>query len=372
MPAGRGCSVMRLVPLRLSHLDENSPRSFRGAAKRRTRNPEPQRTISDWLLDSGFAPSARPGMTMESFYNLLAERRSRHVSLYPDGQRRCIRPCWQYMRAGGDTYGMARSSQTAQLTEAGPFGATWPVAYMPFLRVAAVIFAAVVFVVDTFFAIDIAIAVLYVAVVILSITFCDRRGFMAVSAGCIGLTVLAFADPAPRRAALQFRRALCCQPSGDCDHHLPVRLDPVVNRGGPQPGRAPRSDPRCDLRARHERRHHLLESGRGRSLRLAGKAGLGQGFARAGEDGFSRALREDHGATVASRLLGRRPRSHQARRLARSRCRAAGRFSATRAAVRLRRSRPTRTSRRNGARRKIWSRRRPSSRTCPAYRRSAS
>jgi two-component system sensor kinase FixL len=115
-----------------------------------------------------------------------------HFILNAEGPgERCIRPRRQYMRAG-DEPTMARSSRTAQLTEAGPVGATWPVAYMPFLRVAAAIFAAVVFVVDSFVAIDIAIAVLYVAVVIVSITFCDRRGVLAVSAVCMGLTVLAF------------------------------------------------------------------------------------------------------------------------------------------------------------------------------------
>jgi two-component system sensor kinase FixL len=116
-----------------------------------------------------------------------------HFILNAEGPgERCIRPRRQYMRAG-DEPTMARSSRTAQLTEAGPVGATWPVAYMPFLRVAAAIFAAVVFVVDSFVAIDIAIAVLYVAVVIASITFRDRRGVQAVAAGCIGLTILAFA-----------------------------------------------------------------------------------------------------------------------------------------------------------------------------------
>jgi two-component system, LuxR family, sensor kinase FixL len=63
---------------------------------------------------------------------------------------------------------------------------------MLFLRVAAALFAAAVFVIDAFVAVDIAIAVLYVAVVILSITFCNRRGVQAVSAGCMGLTILAF------------------------------------------------------------------------------------------------------------------------------------------------------------------------------------
>jgi two-component system sensor kinase FixL len=76
---------------------------------------------------------------------------------------------------------------------AGPAGAPWTVAFVPFLPAVAVIFAAAVFVIDAFISIDIAIAVLYVAVVIMSITFCDRRGVLAVSMACMGLTVLAFA-----------------------------------------------------------------------------------------------------------------------------------------------------------------------------------
>ena len=87
---------------------------------------------------------------------------------------------------------MTRPSETTEFAAVGPVGATWPVAFVPFLRIAAVIFAAAVFVTDAFVAIDIAIAVLYVAVVIASITFCNRRGVLLVAAGCIGLTILAF------------------------------------------------------------------------------------------------------------------------------------------------------------------------------------
>lgn len=62
-----------------------------------------------------------------------------------------------------------------------------------FLPAVAFVFATVIFVVDAFVMIDIAVAVLYVTVVIMSITFCNRRGVLAVSAGCMALTVLAFA-----------------------------------------------------------------------------------------------------------------------------------------------------------------------------------
>jgi len=61
-----------------------------------------------------------------------------------------------------------------------------------FLPAIAAAFAVAVFVIDAFVAIDIAIAVLYVAVVIMSITFSSRRGVLAVAAACLALTVLAF------------------------------------------------------------------------------------------------------------------------------------------------------------------------------------
>ena len=67
------------------------------------------------------------------------------------------------------------------------------IALTRFLPLVAVVLAAAIFIIDTFVVIDIAIAVLYVAVVLMSITFCDRRGVLAVCATCMGLTVLAFA-----------------------------------------------------------------------------------------------------------------------------------------------------------------------------------
>ncbi|MDB5652221.1 MAG: multi-sensor signal transduction histidine kinase [Hyphomicrobiales bacterium] len=64
----------------------------------------------------------------------------------------------------------------------------------------AAILALVIFALDTFYDFDIAIAVLYVVVVLMSLGFCKRRGVLAVAAGCAALTVLAFliqhkADP---------------------------------------------------------------------------------------------------------------------------------------------------------------------------------
>jgi len=65
-------------------------------------------------------------------------------------------------------------------------------ALMTLLPVLAVVFAAAIFLVDTFVMIDIAVAVLYVAVVLLSVSFCRRRGIIAVSAVCMVLTVVSY------------------------------------------------------------------------------------------------------------------------------------------------------------------------------------
>ena len=52
--------------------------------------------------------------------------------------------------------------------------------------------AAVIFLIDTITPFEIAVAVFYVAVVLISMGFLHRRGVMAVSAGCVGLTILSY------------------------------------------------------------------------------------------------------------------------------------------------------------------------------------
>lgn len=52
--------------------------------------------------------------------------------------------------------------------------------------------AAAIFVIDAFIKFDIAIAVLYVTVVLTSVSFFNRRGVLAVAVSCAALTVLAF------------------------------------------------------------------------------------------------------------------------------------------------------------------------------------
>ena len=59
--------------------------------------------------------------------------------------------------------------------------------------IAAIVLAAAIFLFDTLTQFDVAIAVLYVAVVLLSLNFTGRRGTLAVAAICILLTLISFA-----------------------------------------------------------------------------------------------------------------------------------------------------------------------------------
>ena len=58
------------------------------------------------------------------------------------------------------------------------------------LPILAVVLAVAIFIFDTVTDLEIAGAVLYVAVVLISLRFCRRRGVMVVAAGCMALTLL--------------------------------------------------------------------------------------------------------------------------------------------------------------------------------------
>ncbi len=66
------------------------------------------------------------------------------------------------------------------------------IATSPILPVATVALAIGIFVLDTVTNIEIAVAVLYVAVVLMSVGFCQKRGVVLVSLACIALTILSF------------------------------------------------------------------------------------------------------------------------------------------------------------------------------------
>ncbi|CAN7656185.1 ATP-binding protein [Phyllobacterium sp. LjRoot231] len=61
-----------------------------------------------------------------------------------------------------------------------------------FLPIAAAVIAVAVFMLDTLTTFDIAIAVLYVVVVLLSLNFANQIELVAIGAGCMGLTLLSF------------------------------------------------------------------------------------------------------------------------------------------------------------------------------------
>ncbi len=63
---------------------------------------------------------------------------------------------------------------------------------MPFLVVIATILAVAVFFVDAFVNFDIAVAVLYVAVVLMSGSFLGQRGILMVGVACALLTLIGF------------------------------------------------------------------------------------------------------------------------------------------------------------------------------------
>src|SRR5215510_3894267 len=72
------------------------------------------------------------------------------------------------------------------------FGGSRPASLAPPLTAIAGAFALGIFAFDTATTLDIAIAVLYVVVVLLSANFLQRRGVIIVASGCMVLTVLAY------------------------------------------------------------------------------------------------------------------------------------------------------------------------------------
>jgi two-component system, LuxR family, sensor kinase FixL len=87
---------------------------------------------------------------------------------------------------------MKQQSTSTDVLVADRAAVSWSNALMPVLPVIAIVFSAAIFFVDTYVSFDVAIAVLYVAVVLLSTSFCNRRGVFAVAVACVGLTILSF------------------------------------------------------------------------------------------------------------------------------------------------------------------------------------
>ncbi len=68
----------------------------------------------------------------------------------------------------------------------------WAATDIPILPTATAALAAGIFILDTATGLDIAVDVLYVIVVLMAAGFCQKRGIIIVSAGCMALTVLSF------------------------------------------------------------------------------------------------------------------------------------------------------------------------------------
>ncbi len=79
---------------------------------------------------------------------------------------------------------------------------TGPNAPSSALPIATTAFAIAIFIADTFTHFDIAVPVLYVVIVLMAARFCQRRGVLLVSVGCVGLTALSFFLSPPTGPAL--------------------------------------------------------------------------------------------------------------------------------------------------------------------------
>ena len=185
------------------------------------------------------------------------------------------------------------------------------------MPVLAAIVAVAIFVVDTVTPLDIAIAVLYVAVVLLAMDFAGQRGILIVAAGCAALTVLSYVvthnhDPASgpflrgliSLVAIGITAALAARHQGTIEvlrehaNLLDLTHDTIFVRN-------------------HDDVITYWNRAADRALRLAARAGGRPQGSRAPEDGVPHAVRGDHGRGRAQRTLGGRAGAHHARRTAR-------------------------------------------------------
>jgi C4-dicarboxylate-specific signal transduction histidine kinase len=80
--------------------------------------------------------------------------------------------------------------RSVTLTKRRPY--LWATPNSPILPIVTAALAVGVFILDTITGLEIAVDVLYVAVILMSAGFCQRRGIIIVSTGCMALTVLSF------------------------------------------------------------------------------------------------------------------------------------------------------------------------------------
>ena len=89
-----------------------------------------------------------------------------------------------------------------------------------FSPVAAALIAVAVFLLDTLTTFDIAIAVLYVVVVLLSLNFANQTQLVAIGAGCMGLTLLSFLLSHGLELPAEVNRTLLRQPCCHRDNDI--------------------------------------------------------------------------------------------------------------------------------------------------------
>ena len=80
--------------------------------------------------------------------------------------------------------------RSVTLTKRQPY--LWAAPNSPILPVVTAALAVGIFILDTVTGLEIAVDVLYVAIVLMSAGFCQKRGIIIVSAGCTALTILSF------------------------------------------------------------------------------------------------------------------------------------------------------------------------------------
>ena len=136
------------------------------------------------------------------------------------------------------------------------------------LPVIAVAFAIGIFLVDTATPLDIAIAVLYVVVVLLAANFLQRRGVLLVAAACLALTVLSFLLTHGLDTGHPLARCVMSVSAIGATAFLALK-NQSANDGAARAGPTSGPHARHDFRPRHERRHHLLEPRRRGALRIA-------------------------------------------------------------------------------------------------------
>ena len=172
----------------------------------------------------------------------------------------------------------------------------------------------------------------------------DSKGILIVAGGCAALTVLSYVITHGHDPASGPVPALPDQPGGDRHHRRSCRAPSGHDRGAARACEPARPHARHDLRAQPRRRHHLLEPRGDRALRLAAGAGDRAQGRRAAADRVPRAVRRHHVRARRAADAGKANWCIPPATAGVSSWPAAGRCSATAAAVRRPSSRPTTTS----------------------------